>query len=78
MQIKELQSIYRAQPFRAFMVHLADGREIRVDHPELMALSPTGRSAVVYGKDGAFEVVDVLLITSLGVSDGRPRARRSK
>ncbi len=78
MQIKELQSIYRARPFRPFRVHLADGREIRVDHPELIALSPTGRSAVVYGKDGAFEVIDVLLVTSLEVTDGRPRPRPRK
>jgi hypothetical protein len=78
MQVKELQSIYRAQPFRRFTVHLADGRAVRVDHPELMALSPTGRSAVVYGKDGAFEVIDVLLVTSLEVSDGRAKSRRKK
>ncbi len=78
MQIKELQSVYRAQPFRAFILHLADGRAIRVGHPELMALSPTGRSAVVYGKDGAFEVVDVMLVTTLEVSNGRTRARRKK
>ncbi len=78
MQIRELQSMYRAQPFRPFVMHLADGRSTRVEHPELMALSPTGRSAVVYGKDGAFEVIDVMLVTSLGVSDGRPRSRRKQ
>lgn len=78
MQIKELQSFYRAQPFRPFTVHLADGRGIRVEHPELMALSPTGRSAVVYGKDGAFEVIDVLLVISLELTDGRSRPRRAK
>ena len=78
MQIKELQSLYRAQPFRPFTVHLADGRGIRVEHPELMALSSTGRSAVVYGKDGAFEVIDVLLVISLELTDGRTRPRRKK
>ena len=78
MQIKELQSFYRAQPFRPFTVHVADGRGIRVEHPELMALSPTGRSAVVYGKDGAFEVVDVPLVISLELTDGRVKRRRTK
>lgn len=78
MHVKELQSIYRSQPFRRFTLHLADGRGIRVEHPELMALSPTGRSAVVYGKDGALEVIDVLLVTGVEISDGRAKARRKK
>ena len=78
MQTEELQSVYRAQPFRPFVLHLADGRDVRVDHPELMALSPTGRSAVVYGKDGAFEIIDVMLVTSPEVTDGRARPRRRR
>jgi hypothetical protein len=78
MQIKELQSIYRAQPFQPFALHLADGRAIRVAHPEFIALSPTGRSTVVYGKDGAFEVVDVMLVTSIKVADGRTGTRTKK
>lgn len=78
MQAKELQSIYRAQPFREFVMHLADGRSIRVPHPELMALSPTGRNAVVYTKDGAFEIIDVMLVTSIEVPDGQTGRRRGK
>ncbi|MHC4088788.1 MAG: hypothetical protein ACYSUQ_00965 [Planctomycetota bacterium] len=78
MQIKELQSFYRGQPFRPYLAHLADGRAIRVEHSELMALSPTGRGAVLYGKDGLFEVIDVLLATSLEVPDGRAKSRRTK
>lgn len=78
MQIKDLQAFYRTQPFRPFILHLADGREIGVAHPEFIAFSPTGRSAVVYGKDGAFEVVDMLLVTSLEVMDGRATSRRKK
>jgi hypothetical protein len=78
MQIRELQSVYRAQPFVPFVIHLADGRQVRVEHPELMALSPTGRSAVVYGKDGAFEIIDVMLVTSLQVTNGEAKRRRRK
>ncbi len=54
MQSSEFKSVYRAEPFRPFVVNLADGRNIRVEHPEFMAVSPTGRSAVIYGKDGSF------------------------
>ncbi len=78
MQTKELQSVYRAQPFRPFVIHLADGRNVRVEHPEFMALAPTGRSAVVYGKGGALEIIDVLLVTSLKVSNGKAKTRRKK
>lgn len=76
MQIKELQSVYRAQPFQPFVLHLADGRAVRVAHPEFVALSPTGRNAVVYTKDGAFEIIDVMLVTSIEVPDGRTQSRK--
>jgi len=78
MQIRELQSVYRAQPFVPFVIRLADGRQVRVEHPELIALSPTGRSAVVYGKDGAFEIIDVMLVTGLQVTNGAAKRRRRK
>ncbi len=79
MQIKEMQKVYRAQPFQPFIIHMADGRGIRVDHPEFMALSPAGRSALVYAKDGGFEVIDLLLITGLEVKNGKsPSKRKSK
>ena len=78
MQTKELQSVYRAQPFRPFRLHLADGRMVRVDHPEFMALSPTGRSAVVYGKGGGFEIIDILLITGIEVGNGKAKPARKR
>ena len=78
MQVKELQAVYRAQPFQPFVVQLADGRAIPVKHQEFMALSPTGRSAVVYAQDGGFEIIDVLLITGLEVTNARRKSRRKK
>ena len=78
MQIKDLLTVYRAQPFQPFVIHMADGRETRVDHPELMALSPTGRSVLVYGSEGAFEIIDLLLVTSVKTGNGKARSRRRK
>ncbi len=77
MQMKELQAVYRHQPFRPFVMHLADGRKVRVAHPEFMAVSPAGRSAVVYDKTGGFEVIDLLLVTSIEVRNGASRSRKS-
>ena len=34
MTIEKLKSVYLAQPFRPFVLHLADGRQIPVQHPE--------------------------------------------
>ena len=78
VQAKEIQSVYRAQPFQPFVIHLADGRAVCVDHPELMAPSLTGRSVVVYGKGGQFESIDVLRITSLKVVNGKDSSQRKK
>jgi len=78
MQMKELQKVYKAQPFEPFVIHIADGRKVRVDHPDFMALSPAGRSTVVYDKSGGFEIIDVLLISSLKVVNGKTRTRTRK
>ncbi|MCH8146496.1 MAG: hypothetical protein IH987_00660 [Planctomycetes bacterium] len=78
MQSSEFKSVYRAEPFRPFVVNLADGRNIPVEHPEFMAVSPTGRSAVIYGEDGSFEIVDVMLVTNITVGKGKANARARK
>ncbi|MGD2108551.1 MAG: hypothetical protein PVI86_04075 [Phycisphaerae bacterium] len=78
MQAKELQSIYRAQPFQPFVMHLGDGRSILVAHPEFMAISTTGRSAVVYEKGGWFEIVDVMLVTSCRATNSRGRRQSER
>jgi hypothetical protein len=63
----ELAAVHLAQPFRPFVIHLADGRSLLVKHPEFLARSPAGRTAIVFGEDGSFEVVDVMLISSAEV-----------
>ncbi len=78
MQSSEFQSLYRAEPFRPFVVNLADGRNIRVEHREFMAVSPTGRSAVIYGEDDSFEVVDVMMVTSITVGNGKAKRRTKR
>ena len=74
----DCRASWRRAPSRPFILHGADGRGIGVAHPECSAFTPAGRGAVVYGKDGAFEVVDMLLVTSLEVMDGRETSRRKK
>jgi hypothetical protein len=76
MRIEEIRNYLRAEPFRPFLVRVADGREYRVDHPEFMAISPSGRSVAVYGHDDLADIIDTLMITSLHISNGKTRRKK--
>ncbi|MCY2964048.1 MAG: hypothetical protein NT069_10455 [Planctomycetota bacterium] len=65
MTIEQLRSAHRAQPFKPFVLHLADGRELPVHHPDFLAPSPSGRTVLVYQPDDTSNVVDLLLVTDL-------------
>ncbi len=79
MTVEQLRNFYNAQPFRPFIMHLADGRQIPVQHPEFIATSPSGRTVTVYQPDDTLNVVDLLLVTDLEIrptSDGSGKRRR--
>ncbi len=71
MTIEHLISFQRAQPFQPYRLHLADGRELDVKHAEFLARSPAGRTIVMHKADETFEVVDLLLVVSLEVLNGK-------
>jgi hypothetical protein len=76
MTVEQLREIWKADPFRPFIIHLADGRNIAVNHRDFLASSPSGRTIIVYQPDDSFNVIDLLLVTDLEVSNGK--SRRSK
>jgi hypothetical protein len=81
MTVEQMRQAWTAEPFQKFIIHLADGRRIPVRHREFMAMSPSGRTAIVYQSDDSFNVVDLPLVTDLhiggnGNSHGRGRRRR--
>jgi hypothetical protein len=76
MTANEIQELQRAQPFRPFRLHLADGRALDVEHPEFLA-SRGGRIVVVFTSEDKFQIIDVRLVVSLEVLDGR-RKRSSR
>lgn len=78
MRMEELKKLHESRPFRPFEFHLADGRALRVDHPEFLARSPSGRTAVLYGADDSFEIIDLLLVSTLSVSNGERRGKRGR
>ncbi len=74
MTIEQLRNAYSAQPFRPFIIHLADGREIPVRHREFMMTVPSGRTVVVCQPDDTLNIVDLLLVTDLEIA---PSAKSS-
>lgn len=79
MTTQALHQLHIARPFQPFTIRLGDGQALPVDHPEMLAYAPKSRTAVVYRKDGSFEIVDLLLVTGLevGLPRGGRRARRA-
>ena len=77
MKIDEIRRLLHAQPFRPFLIHVADGGRVPVKHEDFVALAPTGREMIVYQPDGGYQVVDVLLVTRLQVLT-RNGSKRSK
>ena len=79
MTTQQLRTMHQARPFQPFDIHLADGRSIPVDHPELLAIATGGRTISVAVHDDAFEVIDLLLVTSLKPrSNGAVRSKRPR
>ena len=73
----QVRKLYEARPFQAFRLRMADGRSIRVAHPEWMAFSPSGRSVIVHKRNDDYDVVDLRLVTSLDVGrNGRRKVRK--
>lgn len=67
MTIERLREVYDAQPFRPFVLHLADGREIPVVHREFMITAPSGRTVVVMQPDEQLNIIDLLLVTDVEI-----------
>jgi hypothetical protein len=77
MTIEQLRNIHSARPFRPFSIHMGDGRSFRVEHPELLSYSPTGRTVIVHQSGDGFSILDLLLATELEVDPATSAGRDS-
>jgi len=68
---EQFRNMVRAQPFQPFILHLADGRQFHVPHPEFVGMFRGGRTVIVTQQDDSFEIIDLLLVVGL---ESRPRA----
>ena len=72
MTTEQFRTTLHLQPFRPFTIRMADGRSFEVAHPDFVALSPAGRTVIVFQPDESYSVLDLLLMSELQVANGRP------
>jgi len=75
MTVEQFKSVLHAKPFIPFTIHMGDGRAFRVNHPDFVARSPSGRTIILYNQDESHSILDLLLMTELEVhSSEKPGA----
>jgi hypothetical protein len=72
MTTEQFRGMLHQQPFLPFTIRMADGRAFEVAHRDFVAISPTGRTIIIYQDDENFSVLDLLLMSELQVTNGRP------
>ena len=65
MTIRYLEMACFAKPFEPFFLHLADGRELHIPHPEFIGFLPSKWIVTVFDRDGSRNLVDLELVTTL-------------
>jgi len=76
MKIGEVRRLLHLQPFRPFIIHVADGGRLKVKHEDFVALAPSGRELIIYLADDSYQVVDVLMVTRLEILAANGGKRR--
>jgi len=72
----QVRLMMTTQPFRPFLVKLADGRQFEVRHPENISCSTNGREVVVHD-DAGMHLLEQLLVIEL-VHVERPASAKRK
>ena len=68
----QIQEAVKAQPFRPFLLRLADGRNYRVDHPEFAMLSPNGMELLFVADDQGIHQICTPLIVEIETPGALP------
>ena len=71
MTAAPIRELLRNMPFVPFDLHLANGKVVRVQHPDFATLQPAGRIMIVWRQNGEdFEIIDLLLVNNVAVELG--------
>jgi hypothetical protein len=72
MTTEQFRAMLHQQPFRPFTIRMADGRAFDVAHRDFVAMSPSGRTVIVYQDDESLSVLDLLLMSEFQVANSHP------
>jgi hypothetical protein len=76
MKIDDLKQAKDQRPFQPFWVHMADGREVEVRHPDALAWRDDRARSVAYvSPKGDWMWIDVALVTALRIPASQPQAQ---
>ncbi|MEO7318630.1 MAG: hypothetical protein ABIZ56_06555 [Chthoniobacteraceae bacterium] len=79
MNLEEIRKRQHASPFRPFVLHLSDGRNAMVDHPELIIVPPDDADTViVWELPGGSRILDagaIVEISLLQTKNGRGKSK---
>lgn len=75
MQAAEIKQLLEETPFEPFTIHMANGKQFVVDHPEIVAFSVDKRSLAVALRSGGFAHLDLRLATH---TDPTPKTTRRR
>jgi len=78
MTIDRIKDLYSAEPFRPFVLHLADGRQVPVHHREFMMAVPSGRTVVVCQPDDTCHFIDVSSVGKVALKRTANGTRRRR
>ena len=73
MTIEKIRGLCNAEPFRPFVLHLLDGREVTVKHPDSIAFFHTGRLLIVAHEDESESLIDPMLVSDITLARARTR-----
>jgi len=73
MDLNNLREAIRREPFEPFVIRLADGRSLQINHPEFMAIGR--RRAVVIDNDDSCIWLEPLLVVSVEWPGIAPKRR---
>jgi hypothetical protein len=79
MTTDRIKELLVAKPFKPFEIHVADGDVLEVKHPELMWVTPGGRTIFVARgpkEEDGIAILDLLLVTKLIVGNSRRNGRK--
>ena len=70
--LAELRRLITKNPFVPFIIHMADGKALRVPTGDRIAIAPDGARVVVFNDEGTTDFLSVLLISRFTLDQESP------